>query len=128
MLTMTSTEIFKGKIITSFVFLTRKIFKLLVMLFIIKLYVRINIFRHIKKKYGQDIIRVARKLEDLINKHIKIQLDINFIKTCKRKDLIPTFAKENVAIDHGTQKLKMTIVRSAMETEMQIKHYQKKED
>ena len=43
---------------------------------------RVNIFRHIKKKHVQDILRIARKLEDLTNKHTKIQLDINFIKTC----------------------------------------------
>ena len=30
-----------------------------------------------------------------------MQLDINFIKTCKREDLIRTFAKTNVAIKHG---------------------------
>ena len=59
------------------------------------------ISQHIKKKHGQDIICVARKLEDLINKHTKMQLDINFIKTCKREDLIPTFVKVNAAIKHG---------------------------
>ena len=84
------------------------------------------IFRHIKKKLGHDIIRVTRKLEDLINKHTKIQQGINFIKTCKREDLIPTFAKVNVAIKHGTQKLKMKIARAVRETEMQNKYDQKR--
>ena len=37
-------EYFIGKIITSFVFLT-KTFKLLVILFIIKLYARVNVFK-----------------------------------------------------------------------------------
>ena len=82
-------------------------FKLMAVLFIIKLYVRVNIFRHIKKKHGQDILRVARKFEDLINKHTKMQLDISFIITCKREDLIPTFAKVNVAIKHGMKNLKI---------------------
>ena len=88
-------------------------FKLLVILFIIKLYVRVNILQHIKKNHGQDIICVARKLEDLINKN-QIQLDINFIKTYKREDLMPTFAKVNVAIKHGMQKIEMKIVHAVM--------------
>ena len=46
-------------------------FKFLV---IIKLYAKVNIFQHINKKLGQDIIRVTRKLEDLINKNTKVQL------------------------------------------------------
>ena len=87
---------------------------------------RVNIFRHIKKKHVQDILRIARKLEDLTNKHTKIQLDINFIKTCKREDLIPTFAKVNVAIKHSTQQSKMNIARAVMETEMQNKHQKRK--
>ena len=88
--------------------------------------VRVNIFRHIKKKHVEDILRIARKLEDLTNKHTKIQLDINFIKTCKREDLIPTFAKVNVAIKHSTQKSKIYIARAVMETEMQNKHQKRK--
>ena len=48
------------------------------------------------------------------------------MKTCNREDLIPTFTKANVAIKHGTQKLKMKIARVVMETEMQSKRYQKR--
>ena len=62
----------------------------------------------------------------MTNKHTKIQLDIDFIKICKWEDLIPTFANVNVAIKHGTQKLKMKIVCAVMETEMQNKHDQKR--
>ena len=76
---------------------------------------------NIKKKHGRDITRVARKLEYLINKHSKIQLDINF-----REDLRLTFAKANVAIKYGTQKLKMKIARAVMETEIQNKHDRKR--
>ena len=81
---------------------------------------------HIKKKHGQELIRTARKLEDLVNKYTKVQLDINFIKTCKKENLIPTFAKVNIAIKHGTQKLKTKIARAVMETEIQNKHIQKR--
>ena len=101
-------------------------FKLLVVLFLIKLYARINIFQLIKKRHGQDIIRKTRKLEDLITKHTKIQFGIKFMKTCKRDELIPTFAKVNVAIKHGTQKLKIKLARVVMETEIQNKHDQKR--
>ena len=49
-----------------------------------------------------------------------------FIKTCKREDLILTFAKVNVAVRHGTQKLKMKIACAIMEREMQNKNDQKR--
>ena len=45
-----------------------------------------------------------------------MQLDISSIKTCKREDLIPTFAKVKVGIKHGTPK--WMFVRAAMDTEM----------
>ena len=67
----------------------------------------------------------CRKLGDLIKKHTKIQLDIIFIKTCKRKYLIPTFAKANAAIKHGTKKLKINIALAVLETEIQKKHDEK---
>ena len=93
---------------------------------IIKLYARVNIFRHIKKKHGEEILRVARKMEDLTNKHTKTQLNINFTKISKKEDIMPTFANVNVAIKHGTQKLKMKIACAVMETEMQNKQDQKR--
>lgn len=65
------------------------------------------------KKNGPGITRVARKLEDFPNKHAKVQLDI------------PSFAKVNAAIKHGTQKVKVNIARVVMETEIQSKHDQK---
>ena len=102
-------------------------FKLLVILLVIKLYDQVNIFRHFKKMHGQDIIHVARKLEVLINKHTKIQLVINFMKTCKMEDLMPTFANVNVLIKHGLIKLKVKIAGALMEAEIKINMI-KKED
>ena len=93
---------------------------------IIKLYARVNISRYIKKKHGQDMLRVARKIEDLTNKPTKIQLNINFTKISKREDIIRTSANVNVALKYGTQKLKMKIACAIMETEMQNKHDQKR--
>lgn len=90
----------------------------MVISFIIKRYTRVNIFRHIKETPGKDIVCVARKLEDLINKDTKIQLDTNSLKIVKRKDLMPTFAKVNVVVKHDTQMLKIKIVCTVMETEI----------
>lgn len=110
----------KGKIITFLIFLSKK-FKLLVILFIKKHFAQVNVFWHIEK-YGKNIIRASKKSEDLINKHTKIQMDIDFIKTYKREDLIPTFATGNVAIKRGIKKLKVKVTHAVMETEMQNKH------
>ena len=77
-------------------------FKLLVILFIIKLYVHNNIFKYIKKKHGQNIITVVRSYESFKTKYMKVQVNINFIKSCKKESLIPTFAKVNVSIKNAT--------------------------
>ena len=79
----------------------QKIYKLLFIFFIIKLYARINVFKRLKK-HGQDIYKLSKTLENQISKH----LDISFIKQCKKENIIPTSAKVNVAITHGTYKLK----------------------
>ena len=52
-------------------------FKLLVLLFVIKLYARNNIFKRIKKKHGQDILSHVRSLENLKSKYMKVTV-INF--------------------------------------------------
>ena len=68
--------------------------KLLVILFIIKLYARINIYKHIGKKHGQDI-KIVRLYEKLKSKYAKLKVDIDFIKGCKGEAIILTFAKVN---------------------------------
>ena len=64
--------------------------KLLVILFVIKLYARINIFRLIRGKHGQEVLKHIRSLEDNKSRLMKIKTDI-FIKVCKAEQLIPTF-------------------------------------
>ena len=49
--------------------------KLLVILFTIKLYVRINIYKHIGKKHGQDIIKIVRLFEKLKSKYGKFKAE-----------------------------------------------------
>ena len=65
----------------------------LVILFVIKLYARINIFRLIRGKHGQEVLKHVRSLEENKSSLMKIESDISFIKACKVEQLIPTFAK-----------------------------------
>ena len=46
------------------------------------------------------------------------------IKSCKKEDLIPTFAKVNLANKIAGYKLKKKVVKPVMDTELQDKHYQ----
>ena len=78
------------------------------------------------KKHGQDIYKLPKTLENQISKHRKIQLDINFIKQCKNENIIPKFAKVNVAIRHGTCKLKKKIAHTVPVTELQNKHHERR--
>ena len=58
-------------------------FKLLVLLFAIKLYARNDVFKYVKKKHGQNIITVTRSLEKTQRKFMKVSADIKYIKRCK---------------------------------------------
>ena len=107
------------------VFLFQTMFLLLVSLFVIKLYARNNTFKFIKMKHGQDII-IVQSYESLKTKLLKVQTDIKFIKSCKKENLIPTFAKVNLAIRSGSRKLKLRFARIIMESEMENKHHEKK--
>ena len=87
-------------------------------LFTIKVYARINIFKVVTRKHGQDRVKIARNLEDFLTKHQKNALDIKFIKTYKKENLVPTFATVNLAINHGTMQLEKKIARTIMNAEL----------
>ena len=53
--------------------------KLLVILVVIKLYAQIDIFKQIKKKHGQDVLNVVRKYEWLLAKFIKLEADVKVL-------------------------------------------------
>ena len=72
--------------------------KLLVILFILKLYAQVNIFKHIQEKYGQEIMKIVRKTEKQRVKIAKVKCDIKFILHCKKENLFPTFTKPKFAI------------------------------
>ena len=92
--------------------------KLLVILFVIKRFTRVNIYKHIGKKHGQDIIKIVRLHEKLKSKYVKLKADTDFIKYCKREAIIPTFPK----VKSGGYKLKKNIAKLVMDTELADKH------
>ena len=65
--------------------------KLLVILFLVRLYARINIFNLSDEKHGRIGIKLARSIGIYRRKLSKIKCDIGFLLTCKKKNLIPTF-------------------------------------
>ena len=85
-----------------------------------------DIFKHVKKKHGHDLIKVIRDFEKKKTKFENFVSDIAFIKLCKKEQLITTFAKVNVSIQNGTYKLKRKIASLVMETELQNKHREKR--
>ena len=95
-------------------------------MFTTKLYAHIDIFKIVKKKHGQEIIKITRNVEELIRKHHKTKLDINFIKKLKQEDLIPTLATVHLAIKYGAIWLKKKIVCIIMDIELQNKHTENK--
>ena len=99
---------------------------LLILLFAIKLLARLNIFKYIEKKYGPLILENARSLEKVKRKLFKISKDINFIKTFKKEDLLPTFAKVKLAIKSDNKKIQQEIARIIMNTEFRLKCHKKR--
>ena len=100
--------------------------KLLVILFVIKPYARINIFRLIRRKHGQEVLKHVRTLEDNKSRLIKIEADISFIKACTAEQLIPTFAKVELSIKSANRKFQYKMARLVMEAELKDKHNSKK--
>ena len=78
-------------------------YKLLVILFLIKLYALKNIYDYIYGKYGQSRRTLARNTERNRMKIRKLKSDIKFLTTCKKNNLIPTFAKPRLTIKSNIQ-------------------------
>ena len=57
---------------TSYFLQAKIMFRLLVILFVITLYTRTDIFKRIKKKHGQVVLTVMGKLENFENKDYQI--------------------------------------------------------
>ena len=95
-------------------------------LFIIKLYARNNILKHIKNKSGYNLIKVVRDFEQKKTKFKILVANIAFIKLCKKAQLIPTFANVNASIRNRKYRLKRKVSRLVMQTELQNKHREKR--
>ena len=54
---------------------------------------------------------------------MQLKADIIYIKSCKKEELIPTFAKINLAIKSGSFKIKKKIAKLVMKTETQNKQH-----
>ena len=110
-----------------FCLILQTMFKLVAILFTIKLNARNDISKYIKKKHGQDIITVIRSLEKLQAKFMKVSADVRYIKTCKKERLIPTFVRVNVSLKDFSFKLGKKIATLIMEAEIQNKYSEKRE-
>ena len=98
---------------------------LFILLFAIKLLPRLSIFKYIEKKHGRLVLENVRSLEKAKRKWFKISKDINFIKTCKIENLLPTFAKVKLAIKSGNKKIQRKTARIIMNMELQQKYHEK---
>ena len=98
---------------------------LLVILFAIKLLAQVNIFKHIERKNGKQMLQNYRTLERLKGKWFRINKDLKFVKLCKEEPLIPTFAKVKLTIHSLNVKFPQKLARVIMGTEMQQKRRQK---
>ena len=77
-----------------------------------------DLYTTIQKK---QVIKNVRLYEKLKTNSMRIKADIIYIKSCKEKELIPTFAKVNFAIKSGGFKIKKKIKKLVMETKIQGK-------
>ena len=71
-------------------------------------------FRYIREKHGQEVLRHVRPLEDNKSCLIMIEADISFIKTSKTEKLIPIFAKVKLLINNVNRKLQYKMAKLVM--------------
>ena len=99
--------------------------QLLVLSFIFKLLSRKNLFNNIREKHGNETARLCRQLEKSSTKLSKVKLDIDFLLSCKKENLIPTFAKPKLSVPSESE-LQGKIAKLIIKTELKNKHEVKK--
>ena len=99
--------------------------KLLVILFILKLYARVSIFKYIEETYGRDNTKLARTIEKQHVKLAKVYYDIKFSIYCKKNNLTPTFTRPRFAVKISWC-LRDKISRQILESEIKNKHRKRK--
>jgi len=67
----------------------------LAILFLVKLRLgaQVNIYDHIRSRYGGESIRVLRKFENYALKDVKARLDLEFLQKCKVYNVFPKFLR-----------------------------------
>ena len=71
----------------------------LVFLFIIRIRFPkdLSIATIVRRRYGEEILKDVRKFEKLDKKCRKLEVDIDFLETCDRHDVTPTFVRFKLA-------------------------------
>ena len=95
--------------------------KTLVILFLILLWPKTNITNRLRQQYGQSTVQSLRQLEKIALRKKKINMDISFIKTCQRMNVIPNFCRLKPAINMDRKSL-LTLQKSIMDIELHNKH------
>ena len=90
------------------------------------MYAQINVYKHIKKKHGQDIIKNVHICKKLKTKYMKINVDIKYIKSCKKEELTRCFANINLALKSGTARHRKKVAKLVMEAELKNKYIERK--
>ena len=100
--------------------------RLLVILFILKLYVQENIFKHIEDKYGRDTFKLVRRIEKELVKLAKANYDIKLLIYYKMNNLTPAFTRPKFPVKISLY-LKDKILHQISESEIKKKHRKRKQ-
>ena len=71
----------------------------LVFIFLVRLRFpsRLSLLQVIRNRYGDTIVKLVRKFENVDFKHSKVALDLNFLQTCRSFNVIPKFLQFPIA-------------------------------
>ena len=99
--------------------------KLLVFIFIIKIFARSKLFSILREKHGLDTLRAVRNYERQLKRQAKLRCDLCFLLSCKKENLTPNFAKPKFSIKTN-KNVSRRIGKIILETEIGNKHKAKK--
>ena len=72
--------------------------KLLIIAFITKFLAHNHLHKYISEKYGQDTLKLCRSFEKLCLRKEKCATDLEFLASCRKEKLVPTFARPKLSI------------------------------
>ena len=91
--------------------------------FIIACWPKIDIITKVKQQYGRKTLTLVRKIEKTFLKLKKVELDLDFLKQCKIKNLIPKFCKLKPANNRGLSlKDLQSLKQKVLNLEIQVKN------